>query len=67
MPTEKHEELKTVADIKVYLRTHPLKEWCGKRFEFAWTDDLIPEVEDLIRRAIIKAEYLQTLQLEDIL
>lgn len=67
VPEEKREELKTVADIKNYLRTHPLKEWCGKRFEFAWTDDLIPEVEDLLRRAIIKAEYLQTLQLEDIL
>lgn len=67
VPEEKHAELKTVVEIKDYLRTHPLKEWCGKRFEFAWTDDLIPEVEDLIRRAIIKADYLQTLSLEDIL
>lgn len=67
VPEEKREELKTVADIKNYLRTHPLKEWCGKRFEFAWTDDLIPECEDLLRRAMIKADYLQTLSLEDIL
>lgn len=67
VPEEKHAELKTVVDLKDYLRIHPKKEWCGKRFEFAWTDDLIPEMEDLIRRAIIKAEYLQTLQLEDIL
>ena len=67
VPKEKREELKTVADIKNYLRTHPLKEWCGKRFEFAWTDDLIPEVEDLLRRAMIRADYLQTLNLEDVL
>lgn len=67
VPEEKHSELKTVNDLKDYLRTHPLKEWCGKRFEFAWTDDLIPECEDLLRRAMIKADYLQTLSLEDIL
>ena len=67
VPTEKHEELKTVADIKGYLRTHPLPEWCGKRFEFAWKDELIEECEDLLRRAMIKADYLQTLSLEDIL
>ena len=67
VPEEKHGELKTVADIKGYLRTHPLKEWCGKRFEFAWTDDLIPEMEDLLRRAMIRADYLQTLSLEDVL
>lgn len=67
MPTEKHTEVKTVVEIKDYLRTHPLKEWCEKRFEFAWTDDLIPECEDLLRRAMIKADYLQTLSLEDIL
>ena len=67
VPEEKREELKTVADIKNYLRTHPLKEWCGKRFEFAWTDEIIPEVEDLLRRAMIRADYLQTLSLEDVL
>lgn len=67
VPAEKHEELKTVADIKWYLRTHPLPEWCGKRFEFAWKDELIEECEDLLRRAMIKADYLQTLSLEDIL
>lgn len=67
VPEEKHAELKTVVEIKDYLRTHPQKEWCGKRFEFAWTDDLIPECEDLLRRAMIKADYLQTLSLEDIL
>lgn len=67
VPEEKHAELKTVVEIKDYLRTHPQKEWCGKRFEFAWTDSLIEECEDLLRRAMIKAEYLQTLSLEDIL
>lgn len=67
VPEEKHSELKTVNDLKDYLRTHPLKEWCGKRFEFAWTDSLIEECEDLLRRAMIKADYLQTLSLEDIL
>lgn len=67
VPEEKHADLKTVPELKDYLRTHPLKEWCGKRFEFVWTDDLIEECEDLLRRAMIKANYLQTLQLEDIL
>ena len=67
VPEDKRAELKTVPELKDYLRTHPLKEWCGKRFEFAWSDDLIPEMEDLLRRAIIKADYLQTLSLEDVL
>lgn len=67
VPEEKHAELKTVVEIKDYLRTHPLPEWCGKRFEFAWKDELIEECEDLLRRAMIKADYLQTLSLEDIL
>ena len=67
VPEDKHAELKTVNDLKDYLRAHPLKEWCGKRFEFAWTDDLIAEVEDLLRRAMIRADYLQTLTLDDVL
>ena len=46
---------------------NPLKEWVWNRIEFKREDSLIGECEDLIRRAIKKADYLQTLTLEDIL
>lgn len=67
VPEDKRSELKTVADLKDYLRMHPLKEWIGNRIEFKRDDSLIAECEDLIRRAIKKAEYLKTLSLEDVL
>lgn len=67
VPAEKHEELTTVVALKDYLRMHPLPEWCGQRIEFAWRDELIAECEDLLHRAMKKADYLQTLTLEDVL
>lgn len=67
VPEDKHEKLTTVVALKDYLRMNPLPEWCGKRFEFTWKDELVEEVEDLLKRAIKKADYLQTLTLDDIL
>lgn len=67
VPAEKHEELTTVVALKDYLRIHPLPERCGQRIEFAWRDELIAECEDLLHRAMKKADYLQTLTLEDVL
>lgn len=57
----------TVNDMKDYLRMHPLKEWIWNRIEFPWNDSIIEEVETLLKRAMKKADYLQTLQLDDIL
>lgn len=67
VPADKHAELTTVVALKDYLRMHPLPEWCGQRIEFAWRDELIAECEDLLHRAMKKADYLQTLTLEDVL
>ncbi len=67
VPVEKHAELTTVVALKDYLRMHPLPEWCGQRIEFPWRDELIAECEDLLHRAMKKADYLQTLTLEDVL
>jgi hypothetical protein len=57
----------TVNDMKDYLRMNPPKEWIGNRIEFAWDDSIIEEIEKLLERAMKKADYLQTLQLDDIL
>lgn len=67
VPAEKHEELTTVVALKDYLRIHPLPERCGQRIEFPWREELIAECEDLLHRAMKKADYLQTLTLEDVL
>ena len=57
----------TVNDMKDWLRVNPPKEWIGNRIEFAWDDSIIEEIETLLNRAMKKADYLQTLQLDDIL
>ena len=57
----------TVNDVKDRLRVNPPKEWIWQRIEFEWTDEIIDEVEKLLERAMKKADYLQTLQLDDIL
>ena len=57
----------TVNDMKDWLRVNPPKEWIWNRIEFAWKDEIIEEVETLLKRAMKKADYLQTLQLDDIL
>ena len=67
VPAEKHAELTTVTALKDYLRIHPLPEWCGQRIEFPWREELIAECEDLLHRAMKKADYLQTLTLDDVL
>lgn len=67
VPAEKHAELTTVTALKDYLRVHPLPEWCGQRIEFPWREELIAECEDLLYRAMKKADYLQTLTLDDVL
>ncbi len=63
------EEMKesTVNDMKDYLRTHPLKERCWNRIEFKRDDSIIEEMESLLKRAMKKADYLQTLTLDDVL
>lgn len=67
VPEEKLEELKTVADLKEYLKLHPLKERIGNELVFERDETLVPFVEDLLKKAIVKAEWLKTLELEDIL
>jgi hypothetical protein len=57
----------TVNEMKDWLRMNPPKEWIWNRIEFPWDDSIIEEVETLLKRAMKKADYLQTLQLEDIL
>lgn len=57
----------TVNDMKDWLRVNPPKEWIWNRIEFAWDDSIIEEMETLLQRAMKKADYLQTLQLDDIL
>lgn len=57
----------TVNDMKDYLRTHPLKERCWQRIEFKRDDSIIEEMESLLKRAMKKADYLQTLTLDDVL
>jgi hypothetical protein len=63
------EEMKesTVNDMKDYLRAHPLKERCWNRIEFKRNDSIIEEMESLLKRAMKKADYLQTLTLDDVL
>lgn len=67
IPESEKENLKTVADMKDYLRMHPLKEWVWNRIEFKRNDELVLDVEDLLNRAMKKADYLKTLSLEDVL
>lgn len=57
----------TVNDMKDWLRINPPKERIWNRIEFAWDDSIIEEIETLLNRAMKKADYLQTLQLDDIL
>lgn len=67
IPTEDHDACTTVQACKEYLRVRPLQEWVGNRIEFARDDTLIEECETLLARAIKKADYLQSLTIDDVL
>ena len=67
IPENKKAELKTLVDMKDWLRVHPLPEWCWQRIEFKRDDSIVPEIEDLLQRAMKKAKYLQTLTIDDVL
>ena len=58
---------KKVADIKNYLYLRTNAEQVSKDHVFEWNDKIIDFAEDLIRKAIIKAEWLKTLNESDIL
>ena len=57
----------TVNEMKDWLRVNPPKEWIWNRIEFPWDDSIIEEVETLLKRAMKKADYLQTLTLDEVL
>jgi hypothetical protein len=56
-----------VQDIKdSFIYVAPLEK-VTQIITFKWNDKIIPYCEDLLRRAIIKAEYLKTLDLNEVL
>jgi hypothetical protein len=61
------EEKLKVDEIKNILHLHTTKDQVCQEIDFTWSDEIIERVETRIRRAIIKADWLQTLELEDIL
>lgn len=68
LPIELKGTLKTITEMKDYLRDHPIAEWVGNRLEFPWDDNLLVSIDTLIRRAIVRADYLRTIEnLDDIL
>lgn len=67
IPEDRRSEAKTVADCKEYLKLHPLKERVWNKLVFERDEKLVSTVEDLIKKAIVKAEWLKTLDLDDIL
>lgn len=58
----------TVAEIRSRLYLYANKDQVSKEFWFEWDDSIISYCENLIRRAIIKANYLKSLpSLDDVL
>lgn len=61
------EEKRNVQDIKNILYLHTKKDQVCQKIDFARSDEIIERAEIRIRRAMIKADWLQSLSLEDIL
>lgn len=61
------DEKRKVQDIKNILHLHTTKDQVCQEISFDWSDEIIERAETRIRRAIIRAEHLQSLGLEDIL
>lgn len=58
----------TVVELKQRLQLHTTKEQISQEIYFEWEESIIPYIEDLIRRAILKANYLKSLpSLDDVL
>ena len=58
----------TIAELRARLLLYTTKDQVSQELHFEWEDSIIDYVEDLLRRAIIKANWLQTLpSLNDVL
>jgi len=71
LPTEQRElalESKhKVEDIKNTLYLYTTADQVSQSISFEWKDTIIPYCEDLLRKSILKANRLKTLELNDIL
>ena len=61
------EEKRTVQKIKEHLYLHTTKEQVSNTITFEREDSIIERVEELLRKAILKADYLKSLDINDIL
>lgn len=61
------EEKWTVDAIRQHLYLHTKKEQISNIITFEWDDSIIQRVEELLRKSILKANYLKSLNINDIL
>lgn len=69
LPEDKQEEYKTkkVTEIRNALYLLTKKEDVSNELVFDWNDEIIDYVEDLLRKAMKKADRLQSLELDEVL